>query len=97
MVPAIHRGCPGRQAPAALDGGIGPAVSASRPPVPSAPDEATRPGGHTGGNPSHGWNAAKPRACATIVMRTLDRICCNLREVLNHIHELAGRGIGVRS
>jgi len=34
MVPAIHRGARVRQAPAALDGGIGPAVSASRPPTP---------------------------------------------------------------
>jgi hypothetical protein len=36
MVPAIHRGCPGPAGPAALDGGIGPAVSASWPPTPSA-------------------------------------------------------------
>lgn len=30
-------------------------------------------------------------------MHTLDRICRNLREVLNFVHDLAGRGIGVRS
>jgi len=33
----------------------------------------------------------------TIVVHTLDRIGRNLREVLNLIHDLAGRGIGVRS
>jgi DNA invertase Pin-like site-specific DNA recombinase len=29
-------------------------------------------------------------------MHTLDRICRNRREVLNLVHDLAGRGIGVR-
>ena len=33
----------------------------------------------------------------TIVVHTLDRIGRNLREVLNLVHDLAGRGIGVRS
>jgi DNA invertase Pin-like site-specific DNA recombinase len=33
----------------------------------------------------------------TIVVHTLDRIGRNLREVLNVVHDLAGRGIGVRS
>ncbi len=33
----------------------------------------------------------------TIVVHTLDRIGRNLREVLNLVHNLAGRGIGVRS
>jgi DNA invertase Pin-like site-specific DNA recombinase len=33
----------------------------------------------------------------TIVIYTLDRIGRNLREVLNLVHDLAGRGIGVRS
>ena len=32
-----------------------------------------------------------------IVVHTLDRIGRNLREVLNLVHDLAGRGIGVRS
>jgi DNA invertase Pin-like site-specific DNA recombinase len=31
------------------------------------------------------------------VLHTLDRIGRNLREVLNLVHDLAGRGIGVRS
>jgi DNA invertase Pin-like site-specific DNA recombinase len=31
------------------------------------------------------------------VVHTLDRIGRNLREVLNLVHDLAGRGIGVRS
>ena len=33
----------------------------------------------------------------TIVVHTLDRLGRNLREVLNLVHELAERGIGVRS
>jgi DNA invertase Pin-like site-specific DNA recombinase len=33
----------------------------------------------------------------TIVVHTLDRIGRNLREVLNLVHDLSGRGIGVRS
>ncbi len=33
----------------------------------------------------------------TIVVHTLDRIGRNLREVLNLVHDLAERGIGVRS
>jgi DNA invertase Pin-like site-specific DNA recombinase len=33
----------------------------------------------------------------TIVVHTLDRLGRNLREVLNLVHDLAGRGIGVRS
>ena len=33
----------------------------------------------------------------TVVVHTLDRIGRNLREVLNLVHDLAGRGIGVRS
>jgi DNA invertase Pin-like site-specific DNA recombinase len=33
----------------------------------------------------------------TIVVHTLDRIGRNLREVLNLVHDLAGRGVGVRS
>jgi DNA invertase Pin-like site-specific DNA recombinase len=33
----------------------------------------------------------------TIVVYTLDRLGRNLREVLNLVHELAGRGVGVRS
>ena len=33
----------------------------------------------------------------TIVVYTLDRLGRNLREVLNLVHDLAGRGIGVRS
>jgi DNA invertase Pin-like site-specific DNA recombinase len=37
------------------------------------------------------------RAGDTIVVHTLDRIGRNLREVLNLVHDLAGRGIGVRS
>jgi DNA invertase Pin-like site-specific DNA recombinase len=32
-----------------------------------------------------------------IVVHTLDRIGRNLREVLNLVHDLAGRGIGIRS
>ena len=32
-----------------------------------------------------------------IVVHTLDRLSRNLREVLNLVHDLAGRGIGVRS
>lgn len=37
------------------------------------------------------------RAGDTIVVHTLDRLGRNLREVLNLVHDLAGRGIGVRS
>src|SRR5260370_21917257 len=37
------------------------------------------------------------RARDTIVVHTLDRLGRNLREVLNLVHDLAGRGIGVRS
>lgn len=37
------------------------------------------------------------RAGDTIVVYTLDRLGRNLREVLNLVHDLAGRGIGVRS
>ncbi len=33
----------------------------------------------------------------TIVVNTLDRLGRNLREVLNLVHDLATRGIGVRS
>jgi DNA invertase Pin-like site-specific DNA recombinase len=33
----------------------------------------------------------------TIVVHTLDRLGRNLREVLNLVHELSGKGIGVRS
>jgi DNA invertase Pin-like site-specific DNA recombinase len=33
----------------------------------------------------------------TIVVHTLDRIGRNLREVLNLVHDMVGRGIGVRS
>src|SRR5229473_6946929 len=33
----------------------------------------------------------------TVVVHTLDRLGRNLREVLNLVHDLAGRGIGVRS
>ncbi len=33
----------------------------------------------------------------TIVVHTLDRLGRNLREVLNLVHDLAGKGIGVRS
>jgi DNA invertase Pin-like site-specific DNA recombinase len=33
----------------------------------------------------------------TIVVHTLDRLGRNLREVLNLVHDLTGRGIGVRS
>jgi DNA invertase Pin-like site-specific DNA recombinase len=33
----------------------------------------------------------------TIIVHTLDRIGRNLREVLNLVHDLAGRGVGVRS
>ena len=33
----------------------------------------------------------------TIVVHTLDRLGRNLREVLNLVHDLAGRGVGVRS
>ncbi len=33
----------------------------------------------------------------TVVVHTLDRIGRNLREVLDLVHDLAGRGIGVRS
>lgn len=33
----------------------------------------------------------------TVVVHTLDRIGRNLREVLNLVHDLAGRGIGMRS
>ena len=32
-----------------------------------------------------------------IVVHTLDRVGRNLREVLNLVHDLAGRGIGIRS
>ena len=32
-----------------------------------------------------------------IVVHTLDRLGCNLREVLNLVHDLAKKGIGVRS
>ncbi len=37
------------------------------------------------------------RSGDTIVVHTLDRIGRNLREVLNFVHDLAKRGIGVRS
>ena len=37
------------------------------------------------------------RAGDTIVVHTLDRIGRNLREVLNLVHDLAGRGVGIRS
>ena len=37
------------------------------------------------------------RAGDTIVVHTLDRLGRNLREVLNLVHELAERGVGVRS
>jgi DNA invertase Pin-like site-specific DNA recombinase len=37
------------------------------------------------------------RSGDTIVVHTLDRLGRNLREVLNLVHELAERGIGVRS
>jgi DNA invertase Pin-like site-specific DNA recombinase len=37
------------------------------------------------------------RPCDSIVVHTLDRLGRNLREVLNLVHDLAGRGIGVRS
>lgn len=37
------------------------------------------------------------RAGDTIVVHTLDRLGRNLREVLNLVHELAQKGIGVRS
>ncbi len=37
------------------------------------------------------------RARDTIVVHALDRIGRNLREVLNLVHDLAERGIGVRS
>jgi len=37
------------------------------------------------------------RAGDTIVVQTLDRLGRNLREVLNLVHDLAERGIGVRS
>lgn len=37
------------------------------------------------------------RSGDTIVVHTLDRLGCNLREVLNLVHDLAERGIGVRS
>ena len=37
------------------------------------------------------------RAGDTIVVHTLDRLGRNLREVLNLVHDLAERGIGVRS
>ncbi|WP_424532983.1 RNA polymerase subunit sigma-70 [Sphaerisporangium viridialbum] len=40
---------------------------------------------------------ARARAGDTIVVHTLDRIGRNLREVLNLVHELSERGIGVRS
>jgi DNA invertase Pin-like site-specific DNA recombinase len=33
----------------------------------------------------------------TIVVHTLDRLGRNLREVLNLVHDLAAKGIGVRS
>jgi DNA invertase Pin-like site-specific DNA recombinase len=33
----------------------------------------------------------------TIVVHTLDRVGRNLREVLNLVHDLAGRGVGIRS
>jgi DNA invertase Pin-like site-specific DNA recombinase len=33
----------------------------------------------------------------TIVVHALDRVGRNLREVLNLVHDLAGRGIGIRS
>lgn len=37
------------------------------------------------------------RSGDTIVVHTLDRLGRNLREVLNLVHDLTGRGIGVRS
>jgi DNA invertase Pin-like site-specific DNA recombinase len=37
------------------------------------------------------------RAGDTIVVHTLDRLGRNLREVLNLVHDLADRGVGVRS
>ncbi|GAT71323.1 resolvase [Planomonospora sphaerica] len=40
---------------------------------------------------------AYARAGDTIVVHTLDRIGRNLREVLNLVHDLAERGVGVRS
>ncbi|MGJ6968297.1 recombinase family protein [Streptosporangium sp. G11] len=40
---------------------------------------------------------AYARAGDTIVLHTLDRLGRNLREVLNLVHELADRGIGVRT
>jgi DNA invertase Pin-like site-specific DNA recombinase len=40
---------------------------------------------------------AYARSGDTIVVHTLDRIGRNLREVLNLVHDLAERGIGIRS
>ncbi|MEV6867415.1 recombinase family protein [Streptosporangium subroseum] len=40
---------------------------------------------------------AYARSGDTIVVHTLDRLGRNLREVLNLVHDLAARGIGVRS
>jgi DNA invertase Pin-like site-specific DNA recombinase len=37
------------------------------------------------------------RPCDSIVVHTLDRLGRNLREVLNLVHDLAGKGVGVRS
>ena len=52
---------------------------------------------------SHGRQSLTRLGCGQtsrprqIVMHALDRICRNLREVLKLVHDLAGRGIGVRS
>ncbi len=40
---------------------------------------------------------AYARPGETIVVRTLDRIGRNLREVLNLVHDLAARDVGIRS
>ncbi len=43
------------------------------------------------------WLLTYARPCDVIVLHTLDRLGRNLREVLNLVHELAERGIGVRT
>ena len=64
------------------------------------------PAGHTYSDKKTGASVDRPGLTAlltyarpgdVIVVHTLDRLGRNLREVLNLVHELSGKGIGVRS
>ena len=64
------------------------------------PDERTWADNKTGATVDReglGQLLAYARPGDTIVVHTLDRIGRNLREVLNLVHDLAGRGVGIRS